>query len=259
MDALLDFSKHSVLVTGAASGFGRELAQALSLRGAQLVLTDINESGLAETASLIEASDDRIALLTGDVADETHADALVNLAKDRFGRLDIAVNNAGIAPNMKSLIETSADTIDQQFAVNTKSVIFGMKYQLQHMAGNGGGAILNVSSMAGIGGAPMLGTYAAAKHAVVGLTRTAAIEFGGKNIRVNAICPFFTMTPMVDNPVLNPNNSLDEMNKTLAARCPLRRVAQPCEIVAVMLMMISPANTYMNGIAVPVDGGVSAM
>ncbi len=258
MDELLDFSQRTVLITGAASGFGRELALALAARRASLVLSDINEAGLADTLEMLPDSA-AAATLPGDVTQESHASELVQLATERFGQLHIAINNAGVAPHLSPMTATDSDVLAHQLAVNCNSVVFGMKHQLAHMARHEGGVILNVSSMAGIGGAPMLSTYAAAKHAVVGLTKSAAVEFGGKNIRVNAICPFFTMTPMVDNPVLNPNNSLDELNKTLAARCPLRRVAQPSEVVAVMLMMISPSNTYMNGVAIPVDGGVSAM
>jgi NAD(P)-dependent dehydrogenase (short-subunit alcohol dehydrogenase family) len=258
LDTLLDFSQRNVLITGAASGFGRELALALAQRGASLVLSDINEPGLEETIGLLPETT-ATAALPGDVANESTARDLVALAVERFGQLHIAINNAGVAPHMNSMTATDSDVLAHQLAVNCNSVVFGMKHQLAHMAEQRNGAILNVSSMAGIGGAPMLSTYAAAKHAVVGLTKSAAVEFGGKNIRVNAVCPFFTLTPMVDNPVLNPNNSVDELNQTLAARCPLRRVAQPGEVVAVMLMMISPANTYMNGVAIPVDGGVSAM
>lgn len=259
MDPLLDFSQKTVLITGAASGFGRQLAIALASRGARLVLTDLNEHGLVETTDRLETGSD-VCSLSGNVALESHASALVELAQTEFGTLDVAVNNAGIAPHqLKSIVDTDERVVDEQFAVNTKGVLFGMKYQLRHMASQGGGSILNVSSMAGIGAAPMLSSYAAAKHAVVGLTRSAAVEFGPKNVRVNAICPFFTLTPMVDNPVLNPNNSVEELNKTLASRCPLQRIAQPAEVISVMLMMISPANTYMNGVAIPVDGGTSAI
>ena len=127
------------------------------------------------------------------------------------------------------------------------------------MSGQKDGSILNVSSMAGLGGAPMGGSYGAAKHAVIGLTKTAAVEVGGLNVRVNAICPFFSATPMVDNPALNPNGDIQDVNKALARGCPMKRIARVEEIVNVMVMMLSPQNTYMNGIALPVDGGMSAM
>ncbi|MDX1497067.1 MAG: SDR family oxidoreductase [Salinisphaeraceae bacterium] len=259
MDSLLDFSGKSALITGAASGFGRELALALAQRGAGLCLADYNEAGLADTCGEAEKLGAKVVSLSGDVADEAHAEALVKTAVDAFGKLDIAVNNAGIAPMLGPITQLDADTLSRQLDVNTKGVAFGMKHQLRVMAAQKDGAILNVSSMAGLGGAPMGSSYGAAKHAVIGLTKTAAVEFGGMNVRINAICPFFSQTPMVDNPHLNPNNNIEEVNKNLARGCPMKRIARVEEIVNVMVMMLSPGNTYMNGIAVPVDGGMSAM
>ena len=259
MDSLLDFSNKVALITGAASGFGEALAYALSERGAKLVLADFNADGLQQTVNTIEGKGGEVASLVGDVSDETHAEALVKLAVERFGRLDIAVNNAGIAPALAPMVQLDADTLDRQFSVNARGVALGMKHQMRVMAAQKDGAILNVSSMAGLGGTPMGSSYGAAKHAVIGLTKTAAVEVGPMNVRVNAICPFFTATPMVDNPLLNPNNNLEDVNKNLARGCPMKRIARVEEIVDVMVMMLSPANTYMNGIAVPVDGGMSAM
>lgn len=259
MDSLLDFSGKTALITGAASGFGKALSLELAQRGAKLVIADYNAEGLAQTEQEIKALNAEVVALSGNVAEEAHAEALVKAAVDHFGRLDIAVNNAGIAPKLAPLTQLDADTLSHQLDVNTKGVAFGLKHQLRLMAVQKDGAILNVSSMAGIGGTPMGGSYGAAKHAVIGLTKTAAVEFGGVGVRVNAICPFFTSTPMVDNPFLNPNNNPEELNKALARGCPMKRIARVEEIVNVMVMMLSPANTYMNGIAVPVDGGMSAM
>jgi len=259
MDSLLDFTGKTALITGAASGFGKSLAVELAKRGANLVLADFNETGLAETKSEAEALGAKVASLVGDVAEESHAEQLVAVAIESFGKLDIAVNNAGIAPNLGPLTQLDAKTLGRQLDVNTKGVAFGLKHQLRVMAAQKEGAILNVSSMAGLGGTPMGSSYGAAKHAVIGLTKTAAVECGGMNVRVNAICPFFTSTPMVDNPMMNPKGDIAEVNKNLARGCPMKRIARVEEIVNVMVMMLSPANTYMNGIAVPVDGGMSAM
>ncbi len=259
MDALLDFSGQSALITGAASGFGKELALELAARGAQLTLADFNAEGLAETVAQAEAKGAKVISLVGDVSQESHAEELVKAAVDTFGKLDIAVNNAGIAPHLGPITQLDGDTLTKQLDVNTKGVAFGLKYQLRVMAAQKSGAILNVSSMAGLGGTPMGSSYGAAKHAVIGLTKTAAVEFGGMNVRVNAICPFFTQTPMVDNPIMNPNGNIEDVNKNLARGCPMKRIARVEEVVNVMVMMLSPANTYMNGIAVPVDGGMSAM
>jgi len=259
MDSLLDFTGKTALITGAASGFGKALAEELAKRGANLALADFNEKGLAETVSDVEGLGAKVISLTGDVSQESHAEQLVAAAVETFGALDIAVNNAGIAPAMGPLTQLDADTLGHQLDVNTKGVAYGLKHQLRVMSEQKNGAILNVSSMAGLGGTPMGGSYGAAKHAVIGLTKTAAVECGKLNVRVNAICPFFTATPMVDNPMLNPNNDIEDINKNLARGCPMKRIARVEEIVSVMVMMLSPANTYMNGIAIPVDGGMSAM
>jgi len=259
MDVLLDFTGKTALITGAASGFGKMLSQQLAKRGANLVLADFNAEGLAQTVNDVEALGAQVVFLVGDVSEEGHSEQLVASAVERFGQLDIAVNNAGVAPQLSPITQLDAKTLDRQFAVNTKGVAFGMKYQLRVMAQQKNGAILNVSSMAGLGGTPMGSSYGAAKHAVIGLTKTAAVECASFNVRVNAVCPFFTQTPMVDNPLLNPTGSIDDLNKNLARGCPMKRIGKVEEIVNVMVMMLSPANTYMNGIAVPVDGGMSAI
>jgi len=259
MDSLLDFTGKTALITGAASGFGKSLAQELAKRGANLVLADFNEAGLEETVAEIKALGAKVISLVGDVAQEAHAEALVKAAVEQFGKLDIAVNNAGLAPQLGPLTELDAKTLDRQLDVNAKGVAYGLKHQLRVMSAQRDGAILNVSSMAGLGGTPMGSSYGAAKHAVIGLTKTAAVECGPMNVRVNAICPFFTATPMVDNPIMNPKGDLEEVNKNLARGCPMKRIARVEEVVSVMVMLLSPANSYMNGIAVPVDGGMSAM
>jgi NAD(P)-dependent dehydrogenase (short-subunit alcohol dehydrogenase family) len=259
MDSLLDFTGKSALITGAASGFGAALSLALAKRGASLCLADFNAEGLNETAEQARALGAEVVVLAGDISQEDHSEALVKLAQESFGKLDIAVNNAGIAPRLAPLTQLDGNILQQQLDVNLKGVAFGLKHQLRAMGAQKDGAILNVSSMAGIGGTPMGGSYGAAKHAVVGLTKTAAVEAGGLNVRVNAICPFFTATPMVDNKFLNPNDNVEDLNKTLARGCPMKRIARVEEIVNVMVMMLSPHNTYMNGITVPVDGGMSAM
>lgn len=259
MDALLDFTGKVTLITGAASGFGKELSLALAARGAKLVIADYNEAGLAETVQQVKDLGTEVVSLAGNIAEEAHSEALVKAAVDNFGQLDIAVNNAGIAPALAPITQLDADTLSLQLDVNTKGVAFGLKHQLRVMAVQKSGAILNVSSMAGLGGTPMGSSYGAAKHAVIGLTKTAAVEFGGVGVRVNAICPFFTATPMVDNPVINPKGDIEDVNKNLARGCPLKRIAKVEEIVNVMVMMLSPANSYMNGVAIPVDGGMSAI
>jgi len=242
------------MITGAASGFGKLLAEQLAGLGARLVLGDRNEAVLVEVAASLRASGADVLAMRCDVSHEGEVKALVQAGVDSFGRLDIGVNNAGMSSPMKSLLDTEESDLDVNFAVNAKGVFFGMKYQIQQMLTQGGGTVLNVSSMAGLGGAPKLAAYCASKHAVIGLTKTAAIEFGRKNIRVNAICPFYSLTPMVTDSLAADKDS----QKFLASGSPMKRLALPQEIVSVMLMLCAAENSYMNGQAIAVDGGVSA-
>lgn len=245
-----NFQDKVVLVTGAASGFGKLLAEKLSALGARLVLGDINQDGLKAVVDSIKTP---VCSQLCDVTREDQVQRLCALGVETFGSLDIAVNNAGMSSPMKSLLETTEADMDINFAVNAKSVMFGMKHQIPYMLKQGHGTILNVASMAGIYGAPKLTAYVAAKHAVVGITRTAALEFGGKNIRVNAICPYFSPTPLVAETV---DPTVLEM---VARASPMKRLGTPEEVVNAMLHIIDPDNSYLNGQAIAIDGGVSAI
>ena len=253
MDALLDFTGNTVLITGAGSGFGRLLSMGLASRGAKLVLTDIAESALEDTRKDVSELTDVVAL-AGDIAKESLNKQLVELALEKFGRLDIAVNNAGIAHNPAPMHQMTEEIIDTQFSVNVKGVMFGMKYQIPAMLAQKHGHILNVSSLAGLGGAPKGGAYAAAKHAVSGITRTAAVEYGRKNVRVNAICPFYSPTNILNIDGYN----TPEAREQLGMGSPMKRLGEPQEIVNTMMLLLSPGNSYMNGQTIAVDGGVTA-
>ncbi len=249
MDPLLDFTGKVVLITGAASGFGALLAESFDARGARLVLGDIDEDGLGDIAAQLRGD---VLTMGCDVTVEADCAALVDAAVEMYGGLDIAINNAGGCSQMVATTEVSEEFLDQQFALNAKSVLFGMKYQIPVMQERGGGAIINVSSMAGLGGAPKLSAYGAAKHAVVGMTKTAAVEYARDNIRINAVCPFFALTPLVTD------SDFNDMTGFLAQGSPMKRLGEPGEITDVILMLSSPANTYMTGQAIAIDGGVSA-
>ncbi|MBA6265290.1 MAG: NAD(P)-dependent dehydrogenase (short-subunit alcohol dehydrogenase family) [Colwellia sp.] len=252
MDPLLDFTGKVAVITGAAQGFGKLLAEELAKRGAKLVISDINEAGVHSVADEIAATGAQVIALKCNVAKNEDCKAMVDAAIEHFGRVDIGVNNAGIAHEFHALHEIDEALMDKQFAVNVKGVQFGMSHQIQQMLKQQGGAILNVSSMAGLGGAAKVGAYSMAKHAVIGLTKTGAVEYGRHNIRINAICPFFTLTQMV-------TDMADEnMQSKMSLGAPMKRLAEPKEVVAVMLMMLSPANTYMTGQCIAIDGGVSA-
>lgn len=247
-----DYQDRVIMITGAASGLGECLAAKLAALGARLVLGDRNTAGLEKVAASLSSARGEVLAESCDVTREDEVRSLVNRAVAVFGRLDVGINNAGIATPMKAFIDTEEAELDLNFAVNTKGVFFGMKHQIRQMLTQGEGIILNVASMAGIGGAPKLAAYAAAKHAVVGLTRTAAVEYARFNIRVNALCPYYTTTPMVTD------SDLADKQDFLAKGSPMKRLGKPEEVVAVMLMLCASDNSYMNGQTIAVDGGVSA-
>ncbi len=245
-----NFEGKVVLITGAASGFGRLLAEKLAGHGAKLSLGDVDADGVKAVLENLDAASIACAC---DVRVEQQVADLVAKTVVEFGRIDIAINNAGIGTPMKSLVDTTEADMDFNFAVNTKGVFFGMKYQIPVMIEQGGGAILNVASMAGIAGAYKMTPYVAAKHAVVGVTKTAALEYARKNVRVNAVCPYFSPTPLVAKGI-DP-----EVQAMVADGAPMKRLGTPEEMVNAMLHIVDPDNTYMTGQAIAVDGGVSAI
>ncbi|QFU07566.1 Levodione reductase [Rhodobacteraceae bacterium THAF1] len=251
---MAEFQGLSVLLTGAASGFGAGAARAFAERGARLVLADVAEAPLRELADALGAT----AIVT-DVSDADQVAAMVA----KSGRIDIAINNAGIGGRMAAIEDTTAEEFDRLMAVNARGVFLGMKYQIATMRGQGGGVILNVASAAGLVGAGHLAAYAASKHAVVGLTRAAADEVARHGIRVNALCPSFASTPLFDamaDQVAGAHGlDRDAAYGRIASRVPMRRVATVDEIVEAMLWLCSPANTFMTGQAVALDGGLTAI
>ncbi|HKU00837.1 SDR family NAD(P)-dependent oxidoreductase [Paraburkholderia pallida] len=250
---LESYRDQTVMITGAAGGFGALLAAELAQTGARLVLADRDAEGLERLARTLLDTGAQVLAQRCDVTSEAEVQSVVAAAVRRFGRLDVGINNAGILLPMKSLAETTEADLDRSFAVNVKGVFFGMKHQILQMLAQDGGVILNVASLAGLSGAPKLAAYAAAKHAVVGLTRTAAAEYARNNIRVNAVCPFYSATPMVTGSEIGAKQDM------LAQGAPMKRLGRPDEMVAAMLMLCAKENSYMTGQAVAVDGGVSAV
>jgi len=259
MTAVQRFAGKTVLITGAASGFGRRAAERFAAEGASLVLGDIQEQGLAETARLVEAAGAKVAVRVTNVAHGPAVQLLVQAAVDTFGRLDVALNNAGIAHSTMKLVDTDEALMRRMFDVNVMGVFLGMKSQIPVMERHGGGVILNTASVAGIAGAPLLAAYAAAKHAVIGLTKTAAAETARKGIRINAICPAFAETPMLMESVMHGDRPKEEMISRLVQTMPMRRPGTTDEIVQAMLWICSPENSFMTGHALVVDGGLTAI
>ena len=254
MDKLLDFTDKTILITGAGSGFGKLLAKKFGERGANLVLADINTEALECVADELQGGQGTVITQTANIAKEDDHRALVDAAIAAFGGIDIAINNAGISQQSSILHKMEEAGFDAQIDVNLKGVFFGMKHQLKAMIKSGGGSILNVSSIAGTEAAPTVAGYGAAKHGVIGLTKTAAVEYGSKGVRVNAVCPFLSATPLLEQ-----GEGMDQsVRDAIAMRSPMRRIGEPQEIVNTMVLLCSPANSYMNGQAILIDGGVSA-
>lgn len=253
------FQGKAVLITGAASGFGRLAAERFALEGASLVLGDINEEGLEDAATIPLASGAEVITRRTDVTDEADAKALVDAAVDQLGSLDIAINNAGIGHALARLPELTLDDYERVMRVNAGGVFLGMKHQLPIMAAAGAGVVLNVASAAGLVGAGMLSAYAASKHAVVGLTRSAADEYARFGIRINALCPSFADTPLFNEMADEIAADRDEAYKRITTRVPMRRVASASEIVPTMLWLCTDENSFMTGQAIAVDGGLTAI
>lgn len=253
------FDTRVVLITGARRGFGGMAADRFASEGARLVLCDISEEGLSSKVAELTSKGIQVAHLAADVAlEQTHV-SLVELALVRFGRLDIALNNAGIVHKNMRLPEIDGETMRRQFEVNVMGVFFGMKHQIPAMLKTGGGAITNTASVAGVLGATGLSAYVASKHAVVGLTKTAAGEFAAKGIRVNAVCPGIADTTMAADMLANMGRDPQAVRERFESLLPAKRMARPEEIVEAMLFASDPANSYMSGHCLLVDGAVTAI
>jgi NAD(P)-dependent dehydrogenase (short-subunit alcohol dehydrogenase family) len=255
MSAVLDFSNKTVLVTGAGGGIGRAAALAFARAGARLVVSDrLVDAGQA-TATQVAAAGGEVVFVAADVTQAADVQALVASAVLHFGGLHCAFNNAGIEEEHMRLADCSETTFDRIMGVNVKGVWLCMKYQLAHMAQHGGGAIVNTASVAGLVGAPNMAAYSASKHAVLGLTKSAAIEYGRKGIRVNAVCPGVIQTAMFDRAV-----QADPRVALVAERLhALGRIGQPDEVAAAVLWLCSDAASFVTGLAHTVDGGLTAM
>ena len=247
-----------VLVTGAAGGFGALAARRFAQAGATLALSDRAAGPVAALAEELGAFAQAV-----DVSDEGSVAGHVAAVLERFGRLDVAINNAGVGHPMARITDTPVAEFDRMMAVNARGVFLGMKHQLPAMIEAGRGAILNVASAAGLVGAGHLAAYAASKHAVVGLTRSAADEVARSGVRVNALCPSFAATPlfeeMADAVMGRHGGTRDEAHRRIAARVPMRRVAEPGEIVQAMLWICHDDNAFMTGQAIALDGGLTAV
>ena len=255
MAGLLDGK--SALVTGGGGGIGRATALALAREGARLAVADIAADAARETVALVNAAGGQAISLSGEVARDADVRAMVEAVIGAYGRLDCAFNNAGIAGWQvdaagKKTAEWSEEAFDRMIAVNLKGVWLCMKHELLRMQAQGGGAIVNTASIAGLAGLPTSSAYVAAKHGVVGLTKTAAIEYAEAGIRVNAVCPGYVETRMTEE-------TMRRRGAAIIAQTPLKRMAAPMEIAEMVVWLLSERASYVTGAAYNVDGGWMAV
>lgn len=249
------FEGRSAIVTGAASGIGRASARAFAAHGAFVIVCDLDLAGAEETCQLIAQDGGQARAWQIDVCDESAVQALIDDVSKEVGAIDFAHNNAG-TPGISGLIdEYDLAEWERVLSVNLTSVFLCMKYQLRCMAQRGAGAIVNTASAAGVTAAPLMPAYVAGKHGVVGLTRSAAIDYAHRGIRVNAICPGPTQTPMIERQ----SDGQGGLERMLAASVPLARLAAPSEIADAAVWLCSEQSSYVTGSALIIDGGMTAI
>jgi NAD(P)-dependent dehydrogenase (short-subunit alcohol dehydrogenase family) len=248
------FAGKVALVTGAASGIGRATALAFARAGARVIAADVDEAGGEETVRLVGAAGGEAVFVRTDVAHEEAVAGLVEAAVARFGRLDCAHNNAGREGTIGRLADCSREEWDGLLAVNLTGVWLCLKYEIAQMLRQGGGAIVNTSSTAGLKGSRTSPAYVASKHGVVGLTRKAALEYAADGIRVNAVCPAVVRTPLVERVfAVRP-----DLEATWRGAHPIGRFGTPEEVAAAVVWLCSDAAAFVTGHAMVVDGGMLA-
>jgi NAD(P)-dependent dehydrogenase (short-subunit alcohol dehydrogenase family) len=248
------FKDKVAFVTGGASGIGRVASLALSKEGANVVVTDVSEKGGQETVHLIEQQGGKAVFVKADVTKTDEVQAAVETASKRFGRLDFALNNAGVDGVRARLADYPEEVWHQVLNINLTGVFLCMKHEIPLISKQNRGSIVNISSVAGVTGFPGHAAYTASKHGVVGLTRNAALDYAKVGIRVNAICPAYSRTPMVDRMFAeNP-----DFEAKLISRVPLRRLGTPEEIAQAVIYLFSEAASFITGHALMMDGGIMA-
>ena len=247
-----DFSNKTAVVTGAAVGIGRETALLLAAGGARVLVADINQTEGAHTVELIESAGGTAQFIRCDVGEEAQIQTVIAQAVALGGRLDVLINNAGIGGKPMPLHEVSNEQWELIMRIDLTSVFWGQKYATRAMLADGkGGSIVNVASIAGLGAAATLGPYGPAKAGVIQLSQTGAVELGRAGIRVNAVCPGWTDTAII-------NNLGDDARTRLLKGIPLGRMGTPREVAELIAFLASDAASFITGVAYQIDGGIKS-
>ena len=248
----ISFENKVALVTGAGSGIGLATAKAFAESGAAIVLADWNEKSVRAAADELAAQGHKALAVACDVADDAQVEAMVKQTVATFGRLDAAFNNAGVQNVLAETADTTRQDYDRVMGINLRGVWSCMKFELQQMRKQKSGSVVNCSSLGGLVGGAERGIYHGAKHGVIGFTKSAALEYGTRGIRVNAVCPGLIWTPMADQMVAaGQGEALKGMEKSI----PMGRVGRPEEIATAVLWLCSEAASYVTGQSISVDGG----
>lgn len=248
-----EFNGRVAIVTGASSGIGRTSALFYARDGAKVVVSDVNKDGGQETVQLIQAAGGEAIFVKTDVGNPSDCEELIKKTVEKFGRLDLACNNAGIGGESNLTADYSVNGWQKVIEVNLSGVFYCMKYEIAEMLKTGGGAIVNMASILGQVGFASAPAYVAAKHGVVGLTRDAALEYAAKGIRINAIGPAFISTPLISALESNP-----EAYNNLVSLHPLGRLGKPEEVAELVVWLSSNRASYITGSYYPIDGGYLA-
>ena len=248
---IFDFEGKVALITGAASGIGEETALKFAASGAKVMVSDIDTDAGNDLAARIRDFGGEAEFFPCDVSDNATVEALIEQVLAKFGQLDIACNNAGIEGDNGLTTQCSEANFDKVTGTNIKGVWLCMKYEIPQMVKAGGGAIVNLSSIAGLIGFPGLPAYVASKHAVAGLTKTAALEFAEADIRVNAVCPGPILTPMLERIM----EATPGFREQIMAGVPEHRIGTPADVADTILYLCSDQATYITGQCLAIDGG----